>query len=83
MGSNTGLGFDVVRQFLELGLSHPLMGVRSLKRGKPAADKLSYCKLIRKYRDLSARHGNIRVRPGLRLKMPEGPIAILLYFRLQ
>ncbi|KEF56387.1 uncharacterized protein A1O9_07968 [Exophiala aquamarina CBS 119918] len=39
-GSNTGLGFEASRQLLSLGLSHLVMGVRSLARGKEAADKL-------------------------------------------
>lgn len=39
-GSNTGLGFEVSRQLLELGLSHRVIGVRSLERGREAAKKL-------------------------------------------
>ncbi|KAK6347666.1 hypothetical protein TWF718_005505 [Orbilia javanica] len=39
-GSNTGLGFESSRQFLELGLSRLIMGVRSKERGEEAATKL-------------------------------------------
>ena len=39
-GSNTGLGFEAARQLLSLGLSHLVMGVRSLARGEEAAAKL-------------------------------------------
>jgi NAD(P)-dependent dehydrogenase (short-subunit alcohol dehydrogenase family) len=39
-GSNTGLGFESARQLLSLGLSHLVMGVRSLERGNAAATKL-------------------------------------------
>ncbi|KAF5624895.1 short-chain dehydrogenase reductase family [Fusarium sp. NRRL 52700] len=39
-GSNTGLGFEASKQLLSLGLSHLIMGVRSLERGKVAAEKL-------------------------------------------
>ena len=39
-GSNTGLGFEAARQLLSLGLSHLVMGVRSLARGEEAATKL-------------------------------------------
>jgi NAD(P)-dependent dehydrogenase (short-subunit alcohol dehydrogenase family) len=39
-GSNTGLGFEAARQLLSLGLSHLVMGVRSLKNGQAAADRL-------------------------------------------
>lgn len=39
-GSNTGLGFESARQLLSLGLSHLIMGVRSLERGRVAANKL-------------------------------------------
>lgn len=35
-GSNTGLGFESAKQFLRLGLSHLIVGVRSLERGKAA-----------------------------------------------
>ncbi|KAK7432265.1 hypothetical protein QQZ08_001210 [Neonectria magnoliae] len=33
-GSNTGLGFESAKQLLALGLSHLVMGVRSLEKGK-------------------------------------------------
>ena len=39
-GSNTGLGFEAAKQLLSLGLSHLVMGVRSLERGNAAATKL-------------------------------------------
>lgn len=39
-GSNTGLGFEASKQLLSLGLSHLIMGVRSLEKGKVAAEKL-------------------------------------------
>lgn len=39
-GSNTGLGFESARQFLSLGVSHLVMGVRSIDRGNEAAAKL-------------------------------------------
>lgn len=39
-GSNTGLGFEAARQLLALGLSHLVMGVRSLEAGQVAADGL-------------------------------------------
>ncbi|KAK7409265.1 hypothetical protein QQX98_008575 [Neonectria punicea] len=39
-GSNTGLGFESAKQLLALGLSHLVMGVRSLEKGKVAATKL-------------------------------------------
>ncbi|KIV81100.1 hypothetical protein PV11_08547 [Exophiala sideris] len=39
-GSNTGLGYEASRQLLSLGLSHLVMGVRSLAKGKAAASKL-------------------------------------------
>lgn len=39
-GSNTGLGFESARQLLSLGLSHLVMGVRSLEKGNAAATKL-------------------------------------------
>lgn len=39
-GSNTGLGFESARQLLGLGLSHLIMGVRSLDKGLEAAEKL-------------------------------------------
>ncbi|RSL45492.1 hypothetical protein CEP53_010767 [Fusarium sp. AF-6] len=39
-GSNTGLGFESAKQLLSIGLSNLVMGVRSLERGKAAAEKL-------------------------------------------
>ncbi|KAF3153700.1 hypothetical protein TWF225_010665 [Orbilia oligospora] len=39
-GSNTGLGFESSRQFLSLGLSRLIMGVRSIERGEEAAARL-------------------------------------------
>lgn len=39
-GSNTGLGFESAKQLLSLGLSHLVLGVRSLERGNAAATKL-------------------------------------------
>ncbi|EXJ91050.1 hypothetical protein A1O1_04157 [Capronia coronata CBS 617.96] len=39
-GSNTGLGFEAARQLLSLGLSHLVMGVRSLTTGTAAATRL-------------------------------------------
>ncbi|KPM41109.1 hypothetical protein AK830_g5453 [Neonectria ditissima] len=39
-GSNTGLGFESARQLLALGLSHLVLGVRSIEKGKAAAAKL-------------------------------------------
>lgn len=39
-GSNSGLGFEAAHQLLLLGLSHLVMGVRSLERGNAAAAKL-------------------------------------------
>ena len=36
-GANTGLGYEAARQLLTLGLSHLVMGVRSLEKGKAAA----------------------------------------------
>jgi NAD(P)-dependent dehydrogenase (short-subunit alcohol dehydrogenase family) len=39
-GSNTGLGYEAARQLLALGLSHLVMGVRSIERGKAAASHL-------------------------------------------
>ncbi|CAK7229000.1 hypothetical protein SCUCBS95973_007069 [Sporothrix curviconia] len=39
-GSNTGLGFEASRQLLALGLSHLIMGVRSVERGREAAKRL-------------------------------------------
>ncbi|KAM0350233.1 hypothetical protein ACHAPU_003398 [Fusarium lateritium] len=40
-GSNTGLGFEASKQLLSLGLSHLIMGVRSLEKGKAAAQNLN------------------------------------------
>ena len=40
-GSNTGLGFESARQLLALGVSHLIMGVRSLRKGNAAVDQLS------------------------------------------
>ncbi|KAI1069839.1 hypothetical protein LB507_007981, partial [Fusarium sp. FIESC RH6] len=39
-GSNTGLGFEASRQLISLGLSHLVMGVRNLQKGREAANKL-------------------------------------------
>ncbi|ENH63316.1 WW domain-containing oxidoreductase [Fusarium oxysporum f. sp. cubense race 1] len=39
-GSNTGLGFEASKQLLSLGLSHLIMGVRSIEKGNAAAEKL-------------------------------------------
>ncbi|SPJ84384.1 related to short-chain dehydrogenase/reductase family protein, putative [Fusarium torulosum] len=39
-GSNTGLGFEASKQLLSLGLEHLIMGVRSLEKGRAAAQKL-------------------------------------------
>ncbi|KAF7560910.1 hypothetical protein G7046_g3240 [Stylonectria norvegica] len=39
-GSNVGLGFEAARQLLSLGLSHLVLAVRSLEKGKAAAAKL-------------------------------------------
>ncbi|VUC27724.1 unnamed protein product [Clonostachys rosea] len=39
-GSNTGLGFEAARLFLQLRLSHLIMAVRSLEKGEAAAEKL-------------------------------------------
>ncbi|KAK4159857.1 hypothetical protein QBC43DRAFT_373540 [Cladorrhinum sp. PSN259] len=39
-GSNAGLGFEACRQLLKHGLSHLIMGVRSVEKGKFAATKL-------------------------------------------
>ncbi|KAF4454482.1 hypothetical protein F53441_2986 [Fusarium austroafricanum] len=40
-GSNSGLGFEASKQLLSLGLSHLIMGVRSLEKGKVAEKTLS------------------------------------------
>lgn len=39
-GSNTGLGLESSRQLLSLGVSHLVLGVRSLEKGTRAADEL-------------------------------------------
>jgi NAD(P)-dependent dehydrogenase (short-subunit alcohol dehydrogenase family) len=39
-GSNCGLGFESARQLLSLGLSHLVVAVRSIEKGKSAASKL-------------------------------------------
>lgn len=39
-GANTGLGFECASQMLKAGLSHLIMGVRSVKRGQAAANQL-------------------------------------------
>jgi NAD(P)-dependent dehydrogenase (short-subunit alcohol dehydrogenase family) len=39
-GSNTGLGLEASKQLLSLGLSHLVMGVRSLEKGRQAAKSL-------------------------------------------
>ena len=39
-GANTGLGFESARQLLTLGLSHLVVAVRSVPKGKEAAAKL-------------------------------------------
>lgn len=39
-GSNTGLGYEASRQLLSLGLSHLIMGVRSVDKGTSAAKTL-------------------------------------------
>jgi len=40
-GANQGLGFEVARQLLTLGLSHLVIAVRSLDKGKAAAAELA------------------------------------------
>jgi NAD(P)-dependent dehydrogenase (short-subunit alcohol dehydrogenase family) len=40
-GANSGLGFESARQLLTLGLSHLVVAVRSIEKGKDAASKLS------------------------------------------
>jgi NAD(P)-dependent dehydrogenase (short-subunit alcohol dehydrogenase family) len=40
-GTNSGLGFESARQLLTLGLSHLVVAVRSIGKGKDAASKLS------------------------------------------
>jgi len=40
-GANQGLGFEAARQLLTLGLSHLVVAVRSLDKGKAAAAKLA------------------------------------------
>ncbi|KAE8451117.1 hypothetical protein EG329_004789 [Mollisiaceae sp. DMI_Dod_QoI] len=39
-GANSGLGFESSRQLLALGLSHLVIAVRSIEKGKAAASKL-------------------------------------------
>ena len=39
-GSNQGLGYEAARQLLSLGLSHLILAVRSLEKGKAAATRL-------------------------------------------
>jgi NAD(P)-dependent dehydrogenase (short-subunit alcohol dehydrogenase family) len=39
-GANCGLGFESARQLLTLGLSHLVVAVRSIEKGKAAASKL-------------------------------------------
>ena len=39
-GSNSGIGFEAAKHFLRLGLSHLVMGVRSMDKGNAAASKL-------------------------------------------
>lgn len=39
-GANTGLGFESAKQLLTLGLSHLVVAVRSIKKGKTAASEL-------------------------------------------
>lgn len=39
-GANSGLGFECAKQMLQAGLSHLIMGVRSVKRGEDAASHL-------------------------------------------
>jgi NAD(P)-dependent dehydrogenase (short-subunit alcohol dehydrogenase family) len=39
-GGNTGLGYEAAAQLLDLGLSHLVLGCRSLERGEAAATKL-------------------------------------------
>lgn len=41
MGANTGLGLEAARQLLTLGLSHLMIAVRSIAKGKAAASILS------------------------------------------
>ncbi len=40
-GANSGLGFESARQLLALGLSHLVVAVRSVEKGRDAASKLS------------------------------------------
>ncbi len=40
-GSNTGLGYEAASQLLDLQLSHIVLGVRSLEKGKAAAKRLA------------------------------------------
>lgn len=46
-GSNTGVGLEVARQFLDLGLDRLILAVRSEERGKAAAARLSQCRSLR------------------------------------
>lgn len=39
-GANSGLGFEAAKQFINLGLPHLILAVRSLSRGNEAASKL-------------------------------------------
>ena len=39
-GSNIGIGYECVRKFLDLGLSHAILAVRSVKKGEQAAVQL-------------------------------------------
>ncbi|KAI0132836.1 putative short-chain dehydrogenase/reductase family protein [Xylariales sp. AK1849] len=39
-GSNSGLGLEAARQLLSLGLSHLILGVRSIERGNQAVSEL-------------------------------------------
>jgi len=39
-GANSGLGFECAKQMLQAGLSHLIMGVRSMNRGQEAANRL-------------------------------------------
>ena len=39
-GANVGLGFEALRQLLQLGVSHGILGVRSRAKGDAAADVL-------------------------------------------
>lgn len=39
-GSNTGLGLSIAQQYLECGLSHLIVAVRSVEKGEAATTKL-------------------------------------------